>query len=65
MGLRERHAALLEWLTPRRRRQIGGGLAGVWVVGVLVHPGQYLTYIVIFASVIMMGAWSPASPDKH
>ncbi|PYB79877.1 hypothetical protein DFS21_10992 [Pseudomonas sp. 2848] len=65
MGLRERHAALLKWLTPRRRCQIGGGLAAVWVAGLLVHPGQYLTYIVIVASVILTGAWSPASQGKR
>ncbi|QXH54390.1 hypothetical protein [Pseudomonas maumuensis] len=65
MSWREKHAALLVWLTPRRRRWIGGGLIAVWAVGLFVHPGQYLIYLVIAASVILTGAGSPASAGKH
>lgn len=57
MGLRERHNAWQRWLTPRRRRRIGGTVMAAWAVGVVVHPGQYLLYVAVTGVIILMGGW--------
>lgn len=65
MGLRERHKAFLEWLTPRRRRRIGGALMVVWALGAVLHPGQYLLYIGIVGIIILGGGLSPGLSGKR
>lgn len=65
MGLRERHKALQEWLTPRRRRRTGATLIVAWIVVTIVWPSINWAWIGGPAVYMFFSAWPPELHDKR
>lgn len=65
MGLREKHKALQEWFTAKRRRRAGGTLLAICAVGIFVYPGQYWLYVMIPGFIWFVSAWPPEVHDKR
>lgn len=65
MGLRERHKALQEWLTPRRRRRTGVTLIVAWIAAAVVWPSISWAWIGGPGVYIFFSAWPPELHDNR
>ena len=65
MGLRERHRAFQEWLTPRRRRRTGLALIVAWITATVISPGTNWTWIGGPGVYMLFSAWPPELHDKR
>lgn len=65
MGLRERHKALQEWLTPRRRRRTGATLIVAWIAATVVWPSISWAWIGGPGVYMFFSAWPPELHDNR
>ncbi|NWL07299.1 hypothetical protein DM807_15595 [Pseudomonas hunanensis] len=65
MRLRERHKALQEWLTPRRRRRTGIALIVAWIAATVVWPSSNWAWVGGPGMYLLFSAWPAELHDKR